>query len=71
MTGRIPNGATHLIDGQVSCKGGKPSELKHLISWRKRKQKVIPLVVASVIVDASRMFWKEQPKEVTVLYTKS
>ena len=47
MTGRIPNGATHLIDGQVSCKGGKPGELKHLINRRKRKQKVIPSVVAS------------------------
>ncbi len=47
MTGRCPNGATHVIEGHVSREGGKPGELKHLISQRKEKTKVIPQVVAS------------------------
>ena len=35
---RFPNGATHLDEDQVSRKGGKPGELKHLSNRRKRKQ---------------------------------
>ena len=31
----------------IPCKGCQPRELKHLSTWRKRKQVVIPLVVAS------------------------
>ena len=47
MIRRYPNGATHYIEDIVSCKGGEPGELKHLSTRRKRKQLVIPLVVAS------------------------
>ena len=43
----FPNGETHTAEGCVSALGGsKPRELKHLSTWRKRKQIVIPLVVA-------------------------
>ena len=38
-TRRFPNGATHYIEDIVSCKGGKPGELKHLSTRRRRKQK--------------------------------
>ncbi len=34
----FPNGETHLVEDQVSRKGGKPGELKHLSNRRKRKQ---------------------------------
>ena len=42
-----PNGATHLARGihTIRCEG-KPGELKHLSSRRKRKQNVIPQVEA-------------------------
>jgi hypothetical protein len=35
---RFPNGVTHLDEDQVSRKGSKPGELKHLSNRRKRKQ---------------------------------
>jgi hypothetical protein len=35
----FPNGATHLVEGQVPREGGEPGELKHLSNRRKRKQK--------------------------------
>jgi hypothetical protein len=37
---RFPNGATHHAEGVISrVAGSKPRELKHLSTWRKRKQK--------------------------------
>ncbi len=36
---RYPNGATHCIEDTVHRKMGKPGELKHLSTRRKRKQK--------------------------------
>ena len=44
-----PNGATHGSEAPVSppVRGGKPGELKHLSTRRKRKQNVIPPVAAS------------------------
>ena len=37
---RYPNGTTHLVEDQVPRfrSGGKPGELKHLSTRRKRKQ---------------------------------
>ena len=37
LTRRFPNGATHYIEDIVSFRGGKPGELKHLSTRRKRK----------------------------------
>ena len=42
-----PNGATHYLEEIVPGDGGERGELKHLSSRRKRKQAVIPVVVAS------------------------
>ena len=43
-----PNGETHLTEGQVLYDvEGERWELKHLSTSRKRKQNVIPQVVAS------------------------
>ena len=44
---RCPNGATHYGEAIVLRKERKPGELKHLSTWRRRKQLVIPQVVAS------------------------
>ena len=44
---RCPNGATRRAEGTSPACGGKPPELKHLSRERKRKQVVIPWVVAS------------------------
>ena len=44
---RYPNGATHHVEDMIPREGGKRGELKHLSSRRKRKQTVIPSVVAS------------------------
>ncbi len=38
LTRRFPNGATHYTEGIVSFRGGKPGELKHLSTRRRRKQ---------------------------------
>ena len=35
---RFPNGATHQVEGLVFRKEGKPGELKHLSTRRRRKQ---------------------------------
>jgi hypothetical protein len=35
---RFPNGATQLVEDQLPSNRGKPGELKHLSSRRKRKQ---------------------------------
>jgi hypothetical protein len=35
---RCPNGATRMVEDHVLRKEGKPGELKHLSTWRKRKQ---------------------------------
>ena len=43
----FPNGATHYVEDIVSSNGSQPGELKHLSTRRKRKQLVIPQVVAS------------------------
>ena len=39
LTRRYPNGATHLLTQVPRKTWGKPGELKHLTSRRKRKQK--------------------------------
>ena len=46
---RFPNGTTQHTEGVLSCRkaGSQPPELKHLSRERKRKQIVIPQVVAS------------------------
>ncbi len=44
---RYPNGTTQYFEEILFRKEGKPGELKHLSTRRKRKQLVIPLVVAS------------------------
>ena len=46
---RFPNGTTQHTEGVLSRRkaGSQPSELKHLSRRRKRKQIVIPQVVAS------------------------
>ena len=44
---RCPNGATRVVEDYSLRKEGTRGELKHLITPRKRKQIVIPLVVAS------------------------
>jgi hypothetical protein len=36
---RYPNGATHYVEDIVPVYRGKPGELKHLSTRRKRKQK--------------------------------
>ncbi len=36
-TRRFPNGATQLVEDQLSRNRSKPRELKHLSTWRKRK----------------------------------
>ena len=38
ITRRFPNGATQLVEDQLSRNGGEPAELKHLSKQRKRKQ---------------------------------
>jgi hypothetical protein len=40
LTRGFPNGETLLVEDQESRRksGGKPRELKHLSTWRKRKQ---------------------------------
>ena len=38
----FPNGATQLVEDQLSRKGSEPRELKHLSTWRKRKQNSDP-----------------------------
>ena len=45
----FPNGTTQYTEGVLSCRkaGSQPPELKHLSRERKRKQIVIPQVVAS------------------------
>ena len=43
----FPNGATRHVEDVTSSNGGQPGELKHLSTRRKRKQLVIPQVVAS------------------------
>ena len=35
---RFPNGATHPAEGGIPSNRSKPRELKHLSTWRKRKQ---------------------------------
>ncbi len=35
---RCPNGKTHHVEDVISRKGRQPRELKHLSTWRKRKQ---------------------------------
>ena len=47
MIRKYPNGATRHVEGMSHRKVSKPGELKHLSNRRKRKQIVIPLVVAS------------------------
>ena len=44
---RYPNGVTRLVEDQSLCIQSKRRELKHLSTYRKRKQNVIPQVVAS------------------------
>ena len=44
---RDPNGVTRLVEDQSLCIQSKRRELKHLSTCRKRKQNVIPQVVAS------------------------
>ena len=44
---RFPNGTTQYTEGVSLRKESQPRELKHLSTWRKRKQLVIPQVVAS------------------------
>ena len=44
---RFPNGATRCTEGTSHRKVSEPRELKHLSTWRKRKQIVIAPVVAS------------------------
>ena len=44
---RFPNETTQQFEELLSIYGGQPGELKHLSNRRKRKQLVIPLVVAS------------------------
>jgi hypothetical protein len=44
---RCPNGETQHCEAMLPFRGRKPRELKHLSTWRKRKQLVIPQVVAS------------------------
>ena len=43
----FPNGATRQAGGLPPCKWGERGELKHLSTRRRRKQNVIPQVVAS------------------------
>ena len=49
VTRGCPNGATLPAEGRESphSRRGEPRELKHLSTGRRRKQNVIPLVVAS------------------------
>ena len=47
MIRKYPNGATRHAEGMSPSNRGKPGELKHLSNRRKRKQLVIPKVVAS------------------------
>ena len=47
MIRKYPNGATRYAEGISHRKVSKPGELKHLSTWRRRKQLVIPQVVAS------------------------
>ena len=54
----------------------EPGELKHLSTRRKRKQIVIPVVVASELGTAEKVIdrrigWKPKPKKVKALYSKS
>ena len=65
-----------VISKELNLLRSEPGELKHLSTQRKRKQIVIPVVVASELGTAEKVIdrrigWKPKPKRVKALYSKS